>query len=628
MADALKTEVKINGVDVFAAGHLIKWLVPETFGNAITNCTIMLSASVLNSIPDLENGMSITIKRGTASATDKFIFDGEIDEVLAQAPFIKVLGKSKLIELVRNELTKSYDKDIDPEAGVGSEIFIDMVSTFTPLTADSTSVVSTGTINVITKFICNHVDVFQRALVIADIYNSQIKWDADNQKVILEPKGFIDKTTEPLEVGSNVSKKLKWQLDKTQMVNDLTVEGAVQETEVEQLFTGNGSQTVFTLSAIPVVVRVEVDSGAGFVEQVLGVPGSTATFDYSVDKESKEIRFVVGSTPPAGADNTKVIYTTSKPTPVRVKNSFSISKYKTHRMTKHFSDVQTVDDARSRGEQFVAKFGLPFTRVPVPVLSSQTFVRPGELRRVIDSQNIKDENLVVTQVVYRWPDTEDICHCGDREYKTQEWENKTSERIKRLEEELVKNPDLLVTVEAFENTLRNRQRYFEMNHLDYTGTDALVWDHPLYGDWDAPGQDWGKDDNSDVIDGGQLRLVWALGQYEEEFYDDIFKDASTTATWNTSTGEITFGASTFALSKQVYANDEIYTGAEVTFEFEGNPILLISSDGGSTFTTLTLASGLMTIVSITSTQAKSFVWKATGDPGDKVTRILIRPLTT
>lgn len=623
MAARLETEVKINGIDVKAAGHLIKWLVPETFGNAITNCTIMLSASILNTIPDLENGMTITIKRGPTTGTEEFIFDGEIDEVLPQVPFIKVLGKNRLVDLLRNEITKSYDIDLDPEAGVGSEIFIDMVNTFTPLAADNSSVVPTGTTNTITKFICNKTDVFQRALVIADIYGLQMLWDAVNQKVKLEPNGFVDKTTEVLEVGSNVTKKLKWQVDKTQLINDLTVEGAVQETEVEDKFSGNGVQTTFTLASVPIVVSTTVDGD----DVTLGVPDSTAAFDYSVDKETKEIRFEPGSIPPAGVDNVVAKYTTAKPVPVRVKNGFSIGKFKTHRTTKHFNDVQTVEDARLRGEQFVAKFGLPFNRVPVPVLSLKTFVRPGELRRVIDTQNKKDEELVVTQVVYRWPDTEDICHCGDREYKTHEWENKTSERIKRLEEELVKNPDLLVSVEALEYILRNRQRFFTLDHLDFTATDALVWDHPQFGDWDAPGQDWGEDDNSDIIDVGQVRLVWALGIYEEEFFDEDFKDASTTANWDTAAGEIVFGASTFALSKEVYTNDEVYTGAEVTFEFSGSPTLLVSSDGGDTFTTLTLSSGLMTIVDITSTQGKSFVWKSTGTTGDKVTNILIRPLT-
>lgn len=627
MADALLTEVKIDGIDIKAAGHLIKWKVPETFGNHITNCEIMVSASILDTIPDLENGMTITIKRGLLSATDKFIFDGEIDEFLPQAPFIKILGKNRLVDLLRGEITKSYDKDIDPEAGVGSEIFKDMVNTFTDLDADSSSVVSTGTTNVITKFICNLVDPFQRILVLADIYDYLVAWNADTQRVRFEPLGFVDKTSEPLEVGVNVSKKLKWQIDKTQLVNDLTVQGAVQETQVVQLFDGNGSQTVFVLPSVPIVVRVEVDSGAGFVEVVLGVPDSTGAFDYSVDKETKEIRFEAGSAPPGGTDNVRATFTTPKPVPVRVKNSVSIGKFKTHRTTRHFPDVQTVADARRRGEQFVNKWGTPFTRVPVPVLSSKTFVRPGELRRVIDSQNKRDEDLVVTQVVYMWPDTDDLCHLGDREYKTQEWETKTSERIKRLEEELIKNPELLVNVEAFEYIVRHRQRFFELNHLDITGTSALFWDHPEFGDWDAPGQDWGEDDDSDVIVVGQVRLVWALGQYEEEFFDDLYEDPSTTATWDTAAGEVVFGPSTFALSKQVYANDEVYTGAEVNFTFVGNPTILISSDGGFTFTTLSLNSGLTSTVSITSTQAKSLVWKANGTSGDRITRAVIRPLT-
>ena len=271
MPDQLQTEVKINGIDI--AANLLTWRVEKKFGQAITECMITTSAGVLSTVSGLSNGMTITIKRG-ATGTEQFVFEGIIDEINEKFPNVVVMGKDRLLELLRNEITKSYDKDIDVEAGVGSEIFKDMVNTFTPLTADSTSVQSTGAVEVLTKFICNHVDVFQRALVLADIFDFQFYYDPDDSLVHFEPKGFIDKTGDPLEVGVNVSKTLKFQFDNTQCVNDITVEGATQETEVPETFDGTGAQDVFVLAFVPIVVKVFVDG----VEQTLGVPDSTSTF--------------------------------------------------------------------------------------------------------------------------------------------------------------------------------------------------------------------------------------------------------------------------------------------------------------------------------------------------------------
>ncbi len=615
-----ETEVKINGVDISA--FVSKWKVMKTFGQSIPECEIVFPESVKNTLTIL-NGQTITIKRGSVTATDDFIFEGIVDEVTDETPAVKILGKQKLIELLRNEITKSYDIDIDPEAGVGSEIFKDMVNTFTlgALTADNTSVVSTGALDVITKFICNHVDIFPRAKVLAEIYNYQIYYLEDDSLVHFEPCGFVDKTSEPLEVGVNVHKSLKFQLDNSQCVNDLTVEGAVQETEVTESFDGDASTTVFTLANVPIRVRVDVDSSP----ETLGVPDSTAVFDFSVDKESKQVRFEVASTPGSGTDNVVATYTTARPVPVRVTNSTSITDFGRYRMTKHFPDVQTVDDARNRGRNFVNKFGEPFTRVKVQVINTATLVKVGELRRVIDAQNNKDQVLDVSSVIYQWPETTDVVHCGNRAYKTREWESNTSERIKRLEEELVKNQDLLIQVEQSNPELEVHSVH-KISARDYTGTTFLVWDHPQFGDWDD--FDWITDIDVDIGPLVQQRLVWSGGTYFEDFFDEVLKDATTTATWDTSAHEISFGVTTFALSEIVYENDETYVSVDVTITFTGAPVFKVSTDDGATFTTVAgITSGVVQNVPITSTQGKKVIWRADGTSGDTITEISLRPIT-
>jgi len=612
----LKTEVKLNGVDV--AANLLKWRIFTTFGQNVSESIIELTNGVFSTVPDLANGQTITIKRGPTTGTENFLFEGIIDEVNRTFPTVSVKGKDLMIEALRNEVTKSYDIDIDPEAGVGSEIFKDLINRFTPLTADNTSVQSTGTINVITKFICNHTDVYQRLVKLAEIFQFQFYYNQNTSLVHFEPRGFVDKTADVLQVGVNVNKTLKWQFDNSQCVNDLTIQGAVQETEVNQTFDGDASTTVFTLSAIPIVVKIVVDG----VEQTLGVPDSTSTFDYSVDKESKQIRFEAGSVPGSGTDNIVVDFTTPKPVPVKVKNSQSITDFGRYRTTKHFNDVQTVTDARDRGEKFVAQFGVPFTRVRVDFLPDRVAVAPGELRRVLDTQNAQDRNLVATKVTCRWPETQDIAHCGDREYKTWEYESKTSERIKRLEEELIKNQDLLVSIEPIETSLRIRKRFTRIKVRDYTGTLFLIWDHPQFGIWDS--FKWGDDVDVDIGLAVQKRLIWPNEIYEEEFFDNEFEDTGvTTATWGPT--DLTLGAGEVAQSEIAYENNETYSNADMTVTFSGDVTFKISSNDGGAFTTFTPVSGIIQNVTITSTNGTQIVWRAESTTGGTVTKVLITP---
>jgi len=192
---------------------------------------------------------------------------------------------------------------------------------------------------------------------------------------------------------------------------------------------------------------------------------------------------------------------------------------------------------------------------------------------------------------------------------------------------MVKNQDILVSVETFESTLLGIKRYLKLERRDYSGTAFLIWDHPQYGTWDA--QDWGTGDTDvDIGPLVQQRLIWTDGTYEETFYDDEFKDATTTATWDTANEELVFGAATFALSEIVFENNETYNTVGVTLTFEGSPVLKVSTDDGATFTTVTsLTSGIPASVSITSTPGKKVKWRAEGTTGDKITLIKLTPTT-
>lgn len=165
----MKHQVKINGVD--ATSHLVKWSVDEEFGENITQIELTL----LNTATLPVVGQTITVKRGQVYAEEQFIFNGYIIEVIKEAGLYKLICKDMLIDLIRNEVTYSYDINVDTEAGVASEIFKSLINVHGGgnLIANSTTVQSTGTTNVLHKFVCNHEDVYKKCEELAELYDYQ-----------------------------------------------------------------------------------------------------------------------------------------------------------------------------------------------------------------------------------------------------------------------------------------------------------------------------------------------------------------------------------------------------------------------------------------------------------------------
>ena len=155
------TEVVLGGVDVTA--KLRKWKTTKTFGYEIMGCELEFAKSV-DSLKTPAIAQTLTIKRGTTTATDQFIFDGEVISIEETGYSYKIKGNDKLYDAIKKEITYSYDKNVDASAGQISAIFKDLVNTHTDLTADDTSVQATGTLDSekLEKFVCRHEDVFSK----------------------------------------------------------------------------------------------------------------------------------------------------------------------------------------------------------------------------------------------------------------------------------------------------------------------------------------------------------------------------------------------------------------------------------------------------------------------------------
>lgn len=498
---AMLTEIHINGTSV--RSYLKHWNTELTFGESIGDINIKLVKSVYNAL-DLENGQVVEIWRGLTTATDKKVFYGYIEKIKKGSPIIEVYAKDRFSLAKRGEKTYSYDEAIDDEAGVGSLIWTDLMSPY----AFATSVVSTGTDNTLSKFICNHADPYERGLELCKDYDYQQFYKADTDTAYFQPKGYTNSAI-ILRVGTNIVGIPKWSYNFTQCQNYVTVIGGEQHVETTVNFVGDASTTEFALSNTPLSVKVYVDS----VLQVGGAEDATeGTYDYTVDKEYKIIKFV---TAPNGDTDIEIRYMYPLTIAATGKDSASISKYcegdddKAYKKTYFKTEIVTAWDAQQFVDRMIKKFGTPFVDTTLPVTSDTNTLTlaPGQTIRVVDNVNNEDRFVLITKIKMSWPHKFDEVEVGDKVWRTADWQFNVLDRLRRIEEEMGKNQEVLINTFALDRIANYNRRYFKLCK-NTVG-------------------------NPQVITQGQMI-------YKEFLYDDDFINASSSATLNTTTKEVEF----------------------------------------------------------------------------------------
>lgn len=514
MVNPFLTEVKINGIDVSA--KMLSWKTAGIFDDEIASAELEFVKSVL-SLTTINNGSSITIKRGRTTTTDEFTFEGTVDNLRKDDVKTKVVAYDLLkTQAVDTIVTVTYDKDVDTSAGVGSEIFKDLINNYTDLTADATSVVDTGTTILLKTFILNNVCLWEKLKELCKIYEYIAFWNPTTQRVHFQPRGDTTIGTD-LIVGDNIKTVPKWQFDSSLLLNDITILGAEQIVEDTELFDGDGSTTVFTLAKIPIVVNVTVDG----IIKVAGVVGSSTSYDYTINKEQKTINFV--SPPAGGTENVAIKYTNAIPVPINVSDATSIATYGRKEASKHVLNLQSVEDAEQYASAYLAKFKDPFAIVAL-VVGDTSFLAVGNRVHVIDSIQNEDRNLIITKIEKSWPSAYDTVWAGEKEFKLADWQASNMDRLKRLEELSTKNTEIIVHREQFSKEFvmyaRPLSIYKEDRSLDTQG----IYDNATRGVWDSTFT-WAS--GSETYPTTLVRRVWNHKTFMEDFTSDDFIGAGT-----------------------------------------------------------------------------------------------------
>lgn len=587
------TQIQINGTTV--SDYIFRYETEEAWGDSCTICELKALRSIISeglSGTDLAAGMTVEIWDGWVTATDNKRFSGYIESFEPEGGIIKITAKDKIWDLVRKEATHTYDSGIDASAGVVSEIFEDLVTTYGGLSADATSIQDSGTTILITKFVCNHAGIFERCKKLSDVLGWQFYYRADTDLVYFESQGYNVNGT-ILTVGDNVMGIPKWDYDMAEMCNDLTIVGAYQEietTESGQIGVTSGYTTSsITLNFTPISVKVYGDAAnPPTTLRAGGIPGSTTTYFYSVDKPNKKILPYTSFTVNHFYE---IRYSHAVPIPVHQINSSSITNYGTFSKTITYTDIRSITDAEERASNYLVKYSSPFlsTTLKVKPTSSDNY-RIGDSIRIIDniSSPAVDTFLTITRLRKRWPADYIEMVVGDKSFRLAQWQASVEERLKRIFENELANQDIVTEIVTIDNTtlnpLRLTPRYRQIKTNGPTGTNCFILGHPVYAELGT--SQLGDNDISAEAD---LFVQQYENVYTEDFIDADFEDTSGTAAWST-TGVLTFTGSQTALSTAIDKDNGTITSATMTITVNSgsaNLTYYMTANGGSDWESVT-----------------------------------------
>lgn len=562
-------------------------------GSTIKSIKIELTKNVdsVLTVDETLNGKAVTVQRGIASATEEYVFQGEVVKVLPEGGALRVIVMDKLYETTKQTVTKSWDINIDTEAGKISEIFLSLINDHTTLTADGTTVQDSGTVFTIKKFVMRAATVFDGLERLANLLGWQFFYNPDTDKVYFEPKGYTSQAT-TFETGVNITIQPIWEYDADELFNVVEVRGAFQEvetTESGQIGTTSGYTTSsITLTNKPISTKLFLDAAdPPTTLKIGGKEGSTSTYDYTVDNENKQLLPFTTFTDTHFAE---ARYSYLLPVPVVIDDAVSILKYSPDpnnptpkKKVIHKEDILEVSDAELYAAQYLADHKDPISKVNKLLITDVSDVDIGQSVPVVDNFNGISGNYIITRIKKSYPYRSDEVSIVSNIIEEENYDIEVEKRIKRLEEKNASEDDLLLHVISLGSNIAFENRYNKLEKRDISGTETLIFGHFAFGIWGT-----GKWNNDASLGSYSIsQMIQGNNVYKEFFYDTDF-DGTGTATWNTGTKELTF------TSGQNRITDLISKGTAHTYftvelgALTGSTLVEITGDGGSNWQTVTL----------------------------------------
>ncbi len=482
--------VHLSGVDV--TSYLQSAERVSTYGEAITTYSLEFTKNV-NEAVTISNALSVEVWLDSSTPPTTKVFDGFIDLFKPEKGMIEIIAKDQLAVLINRQVQHYYNSSVPGDAsypsGKLSNIFADLVVTFGGLSCISFGVTLTvqdsGTTTVQTEFPCRNADIFERCRKIADTLDWVFYYKASDGEVYFEPKNYTTNAN-TLTVGTEIVELPTWEYDRSEMINDLRLEGAQQLVTGTQMFTGDGTTTVFTLSNIPTVTAIYYASAKNYASQAKlaseiqpGAVTGGGTGAYEIDQGTKTITFTSFVPANDSANNILAEISYYAPIPIHMDNPPSKAIYGIYAKTITLTDVINLPDAWNRANIIIEKYRVPFVSAKLKVKwENDLDLVLGQAIRVVDSINEPnvDQNFTIYKITDLYPQSLVEIEVGDRQFTIEEYQANIIERVKRLEEGLIGTTDdfseIVQTEIDFAVTLSST------NVLIQNINDSFVLGHP------------------------------------------------------------------------------------------------------------------------------------------------------
>ena len=504
------TKVTIDSVDV--TSYCLNYEIVDTI-SGFTTINIAFSQHVQTYL-DFNTQSEIIVTRGLVTSTDYTIFRGVISEIIrVSAGMVEIKGYDKLWLLERKSMTKTYDINIDIQAGVISAIAEDIIESYGGMTAD---VVSSGAVFTLDKYYCLNNTLMELLDELADLVDYAVYYDPETDTVNFKPKGY-DTYPDAITVGTDIINIPNWNTNYAKLANIVTITGDYQELETTEDTVATALQTVFTLSKVPTSVKV-YDNGT---LKIGGVIGQTVTYDYSVDKENRTITFLTGITV---GHTIQVAYSYLEPIIVTQKNPFSRVKYGDYTYNKYMDTIKSTADAEIKVQEIINKFGEPFYETNLMVVRKMN-IRAGMYIDVVDGVNTENRTVLVRRIKYKYPEVVDEVTVDDEplfdEYIS---EKMFAKRIGRLERRNLQEGTIInqlfglartahfrrKTIKAYKKTIAGSTGIYGhpvqgIYGLAYYGQSGMIWGHSKFGTWEFV--NWGTVTSSFILGHGFAGLL-------------------------------------------------------------------------------------------------------------------------
>jgi len=447
--------IHLDGIDV--TSYLITAEKTSTYGEAITTYTFEFTKNV-NEAVTITNALTVEVWLDSSTPPTTKVFDGFIDLFKPEKGMIEIIAKDQLAILINKQVMHYYKSSVIGDAsypdGKLSNIFADLVVTYGGLSCISSgetlTIQDSGTVTVQTEFPCRNADIFERCRKIADTLDWVFYYKASDGEVYFEPKNYTTNAN-TLTVGTEIVELPTWEYDRSEMINDLRLEGAQQLVTGTQFFTGDGSTTVFTLSNIPITTAVYYSSSKNYSTTAKlaseiregGVTGG-GIGDYEIDKAAKTITFTTFT--PADDETNNILAEVSyyAPIPIHMDNPPSKAIYGNYEKTITLTDVINLPDAWNRANIIIEKYRVPFISAKIKVKwANDLDLVIGQAIHIVDGINEPniDQNFTIYKIVDFYPQNLVELEVGDRQFTIEEYQANIIERVKRLEEGLIGSTD-------------------------------------------------------------------------------------------------------------------------------------------------------------------------------------------